>query len=126
LLIACVTFAVSGLFDAAVAVMVLLIGAAVLTVAELFHSAGAWGMSFGLAPKDRQGEYLGAFAMGSRIYDAVGPALVTGVVLGLGPLGWILLGVLFACLALALSRAGTWAQSRSVRKTSPRMSGASR
>lgn len=63
----------------------------------------------GLAPEDRQGEYLGAFAMGTRIYDSLGPILVTSLILGLGQLGWALLGLMYAGLALSLSAAAHWA-----------------
>jgi hypothetical protein len=68
-----------------------------------------WSLSYGLAPEDRQGEYLGAFAMGTRIYDSLGPILVTSLILGLGQLGWALLGLMFAGLALGLSAAAHWA-----------------
>jgi len=73
------------------------------------QAAAGWGLSYGLAPDDRQGEYLGAFAMGTRIYDTLGPVLVTAMVLGLGELGWALLGLLFLGLAIALSAVSRWA-----------------
>lgn len=101
LLVACLVFAVSGHLVALVA------GVVVLTVAEMLHSAGSWGVSFGLAPEDRQGQYLGAFTMGTRIYDTVGPGLVTALTLGAGPPGWAALGVLYLTLALLLSRTST-------------------
>lgn len=112
MLLACLILAVSGMLPTVPALLTVVLGVTMLTVAELFHSAGSWGVSFGLAPEDRQGEYLGAFAMGGRIYDAVGPALVTGLALGLGAPGWVALGVLFLGLAFALAKASTWAQSR--------------
>jgi MFS-type transporter involved in bile tolerance (Atg22 family) len=73
------------------------------------QSAAGWSLSYGLAPEDRQGEYLGAFAMGTRIYDTLGPVLVTALILGLGELGWVLLGLLFLCLAITLSAISRWA-----------------
>jgi MFS family permease len=99
LLVACLVFAVSGHVVALVAGMV------VFTLAEMLHSAGSWGVSFGLAPEDRQGQYLGAFTMGTRIYDTAGPGLVTALTLGAGPPGWAVLGLLYLALAFALSRA---------------------
>jgi hypothetical protein len=99
LLVACLVFAVSG------HVVALVVGVIVLTVAEMLHSAGSWGVSFGLAPEDKQGQYLGAFTMGTRIYDTVGPGLVTAMTLGAGPPGWVALGVLYLVLALSLSYA---------------------
>jgi Major Facilitator Superfamily len=101
------------------AVVVLAVGCVVLTLAEMLQSAGGWGLSYALAPEDRQGEYLGAFAMGTRIYDSLGPVLVTSMILGLGRLGWILLGVLYVVLALGRSAAAGWA-----RRTRPVMTAA--
>jgi hypothetical protein len=101
LLVACLVFAVSDRVPLA-----LVAGVVVLTLAELWHSSGAWGLSFALAPPDRQGQYLGAFAMGSRIYDTAGPALATGLTLGAGALGWAALGVLFLVAALSAGACG--------------------
>lgn len=106
LLVACLVFAVSG------HVVALVAGVVVFTLAEMQHSAGSWGVSFGLAPEDRQGQYLGAFTMGTRIYDTVGPGLVTALTLGAGPPGWVALGLLYLALALALSRASRYCQTR--------------
>ena len=47
--------------------------------------------------------------MGTRIYDSLGPILVTTVILGLGQPGWVLLGLLYLGLALSLSAAARWA-----------------
>jgi hypothetical protein len=98
---ACLVFALS-----AQAPLALVAGMVVLTVAELWQSAGAWGLSFALAPEDRQGEYLGAFAMGTRIYDSAGPALVTALTLGAGAFGWAALGVLFLVTAWSAGACG--------------------
>lgn len=106
LAVSCLVLTVSGtVIGAVAAVAVLVVAVLALTVAELYHLAGSWGVSFGLAPDDRQGQYLGAFAMGTRIYDAAGPALVSGLVLGLGPPGWLLLGGLLLAASLALAAA---------------------
>ena len=47
--------------------------------------------------------------MGTRIYDTLGPILVITMVLGLGQLGWVLLGLLYLGLAISLSAAAHWA-----------------
>ena len=109
LLAACLVFASTRALPAPVAVIVLGAGCVLLTLAEMLQQAGGWSLSYALAPEDRQGEYLGAFAMGTRIYDSVGPILVTSMILGLGQLGWALLGLLYAGLALGLSAAAHWA-----------------
>jgi MFS family permease len=109
LLAGCVVLAGTRALPALGAIIVLGIGCVLLTLGEMLQQAGGWSLSYGLAPEDRQGEYLGAFAMGTRIYDSLGPILVTSVILGLGQLGWTLLGLLYAGLALGLSAAAHWA-----------------
>ncbi len=109
LLAACLVFASTGRLSALGAIAVLGGGCVLLTFAEMSQSAAGWGLSYGLAPEDRQGEYLGAYAMGTRIYDTLGPVLVTAMILGLGQLGWGLLGLLYLFLAIALSASVRWA-----------------
>ncbi|MCW2930624.1 MAG: major facilitator superfamily 1 [Actinomycetia bacterium] len=109
LLAACLVFATTGRLPAPAAIIVLGAGCVLLTLGEMSQAAGGWSLSYGLAPEDRQGEYLGAFAMGTRIYDTLGPILVATMVLGLGQLGWVLLGLLYLGLAVSLSAAAQWA-----------------
>jgi len=109
LLAACLVLASTRALPAPAAIIVLGAGAVLLTLGEVLQQAGGWSLSYGLAPEDRQGEYLGAFAMGTRIYDSLGPVLVTSLILGLGQLGWALLGLMYAGLALGLSAAARWA-----------------
>lgn len=109
LLAACLVLAGTRALPAPAAIIVLGAGCVLLTLGEVLQQAGGWSLSYGLAPEDRQGEYLGAFAMGTRIYDSLGPILVTSLILGLGQLGWALLGVMYAGLALGLSAAAHWA-----------------
>ena len=109
LLAACLVLASTRALPAPAAIIVLGAGSVLLTLGEVLQQAGGWSLSYGLAPEDRQGEYLGAFAMGTRIYDSLGPILVTSLILGLGQLGWALLGLMYAGLALGLSAAAHWA-----------------
>jgi hypothetical protein len=109
LLAACLVLATTRALPAPAAIIVLGAGSVLLTLGEVLQQAGGWSLSYGLAPEDRQGEYLGAFAMGTRIYDSLGPVLVTSLILGLGQLGWALLGLMYAGLALGLSAAAHWA-----------------
>jgi len=109
LLAACLVLASTRALPAPAAIIVLGTGSVLLTLGEVLQQAGGWSLSYGLAPEDRQGEYLGAFAMGTRIYDSLGPILVTSLILGLGQFGWALLGLMYAGLALGLSAAAHWA-----------------
>jgi hypothetical protein len=112
LLLACVVFAVTGMLAEPAAILALGAGCVLLTLGELFQSAGGWGLSYALAPEDRQGQYLGAFSMGTRIYDTAGPILVSALVLGLGAFGWVLIGLLFLALATGLAAAAHWADRK--------------
>jgi hypothetical protein len=117
LLAACLVFAVSGSVGPALALTALAAGCVLLTIGELLQSAGAWGISYDLARPERQGEYLGAFSMGTRIYDTVGPVLAVGLVLNLGVAEWVLMGALLLGISLALTpavRAATPAQHDAV------------
>jgi len=76
-------------------------GALLLTVAELLQVAGAWGLSYGLAPDERITEYQSVFALSMGVQETVGPALVTALVLNVGAgLGWAVLGVGVALLTV--------------------------
>lgn len=89
------------------AIALLLTATALLTVGEIFQSAGSWGLSFELAPPGGRGGHLGAFSLGSALQDVAGPALVTFVVIQHAPHGWWLLAAaLLASGALVAPLAG--------------------
>src|SRR5262249_47780046 len=77
----CVLFATSAAVPGTVAVVaVLVLAAVVLTAGELWHAAGAWGVSFGLAPEETRGRYLAVFSLGLATAEVIGPVLVASVV----------------------------------------------
>jgi hypothetical protein len=78
----------------------------VASLAELLTLAGAFGVSFGLAPAHAVGEYQGVWNVGNGASLAIGPGLLTAVCLRGGTLGW-------AALAVAVTLAG-WGISRIV------------
>jgi hypothetical protein len=87
---------------------VLIAGTLLLTAGELWHSIGAWELSYKYAPEDRRTEYLSIFALGNSVQDVVGPPLITIVVLGWAGAGWAVLACLLlgAVLVLPVSVAG--------------------
>jgi MFS family permease len=109
LLIACLVFALSGGLGSLGAVAALVAGTVLLTIGELWSSAGSWGVSFELSPEHRQGEYLAAFSLGESLAQVIGPVLVTTLVIGVGVGGWFLLGGLFLLLGAAAVPAAAWA-----------------
>ncbi|MDP4504054.1 MFS transporter [Nonomuraea turcica] len=104
MLAACMVFALSTY-----GWVFLLVAAALLVVGEMLLAAGAWEISFGLAPDDRQGQYQGFFGTGVAVARMCGPVALTALVLGGGTLGWLLLGTVFMAAGAAMAPAARWA-----------------
>ncbi|MFJ5784972.1 MFS transporter [Streptomyces hydrogenans] len=117
---ACAVFAATALpgLGAGTAVTVLVLGSVLLVVAEMRHSAGAWQLGLGLAPADRVGQYQGFYGAGVPVARTLGPLVVTTLLVGGGPAGWLLLGGAFALAAAATGPAARWAA-----RTRPRPEG---
>ncbi|MEU2659719.1 MFS transporter [Streptomyces sp. NPDC007325] len=111
LLAACAVFAVTALpgLGAGAAVAVLVLGAVLLVVAEMRHAAGSWQLGLGLAPADRIGRYQGFYGAGVPVARALGPLVVTTLLIGGGPVGWLLLGGVFLLAATATGPVARWA-----------------
>ncbi|WP_433004655.1 MFS transporter [Kribbella sp. CA-294648] len=110
MLAACGVFALSAIGMApAVAAGVLAAAAALLTFGEMKLASGAWEISFGLAPADKQGQYQGFFGTGPAVARMLGPALLTTLVLGWGAVGWMVVGALFLGTSAATGPAVRWA-----------------
>ena len=107
--VACLLYAASGGVSTPLAVGLLLAGALVHVVGELWHSAAGWGISFGLAPAHAQGQYQGAYGMGMQLGSMLAPVLVTTLAVGWGAPGWLVLAVLFALLGAAQPPVVRWA-----------------
>ncbi len=103
LALACVLLGLASGRSSGWAAGLLVAGAVVLTVGELWQSAGGWGLSYDLAPTDRYGQYQGVYALGNGIRDTFGPATVTALALVVGLPGWLLLAAGFAVVGLAMA-----------------------
>lgn len=90
--------------------LVLFVGAAVLCAAGVWVTAAGFSLSFELAPAHAQGQYQGVTLLGLDAAGAVGPALLTALVLGLGAPGWVLLGLGFAAAGLMGPAVTRWAE----------------
>ncbi|MGN9837582.1 MFS transporter [Nonomuraea sp. H19] len=101
---ACAVFALSAYGWA-----FLLVAAALLVAGEMLLAAGAWEISFALAPEDKQGQYQGFFGTGVAVARMLGPVALTALVLGGGTVGWLLLGVVFLTAGAAMAPAVRWA-----------------
>ncbi|MFI9720176.1 MFS transporter [Streptomyces sp. NPDC052396] len=98
--VSCLVFAVSAGHGRLLDSMALLGGALALVLGELCQSAAGWGLSFGLAPPGRQGEYQAVFSLGRGLQQFAGPWLMTSLVVGAGGAGWLALAALFVLLGL--------------------------
>ncbi|MCO1596073.1 MFS transporter [Micromonospora sp. RHAY321] len=107
--LACVLFAASGALPTAAAIGLLCCGSLVHVIGELWHSAAGWGISFGLAPADAQGQYQGTYGMGYELGKMLAPVVVTSLALGWGVPGWLLLGGLFLLLGALVPPVVRWA-----------------
>jgi MFS family permease len=92
-----------------VAVALLLLGAAVHVVGEMISSGGQWGLSMGLAPMERQGQYQGFASLGFSLSNVIAPTLITLLCIEWGRPGWWLMGALVLGSGLLLVPASRWA-----------------
>lgn len=105
-------FAVIGLSGGVgpwVAVVLLLGGAAIHVVGEMISSGGQWGVSMGLAPMERQGQYQGFASFGFAVSGVVGPTLITFLCIEWGWPGWYAMGAIVVAAAAAIGPASRWA-----------------
>jgi hypothetical protein len=109
LLIACGLYALSGHAHHIVTIALLIAGALIHVVGELWHAASGWGISFGLSPSDKHGQYQGAYAIGMQLGQMLAPFVVTTLAVGWGDPGWLLLGVAFALAGAAMPPTVDWA-----------------
>lgn len=99
----CAVFALSALPGAGWAAAALLVaGAALQADAEMRQSAGSWQIGFALAPADRMGQYQGFFAAGVPVARALGPLVLTSLLLVWGIPGWLLLGAVLLAASYAM------------------------
>ncbi|MEU0154035.1 MFS transporter [Micromonospora fulviviridis] len=106
MVVACALFAVSataaGPWPAAA---LLLLGAGAQVYAEMAHGAGAWQLSFDLAPADRHGLYQGFFGAGVPLARMLGPVLLTWLIVDGGAAGWLAFAALYAAAAAGIGPA---------------------
>ncbi|APY89759.1 MFS transporter [Streptomyces alfalfae] len=91
-------------------VTVLVLGALLHVAGEMRQSAGAWQIGFALAPAAHVGQYQGFFGTGVPLARALGPLLLTWLLVVWGAPGWPVLGALFLGASLAMGPAVRWAE----------------
>jgi MFS family permease len=108
-LVACGGVAMAADLPAWAAAAVLLAAVAVHSVGEMCHAAAVFALSFELAPAHAQSEYVGLQDMGLGAAFAVAPAVLGALCLGVGQVGWLLLGGLLTAAGLATVPVVRWA-----------------
>ena len=101
--------ALSGAVGARAAAALLLGGAAVHVVGEMISSGGQWGVSMGLAPMERQGQYQGFASFGFSLSGVIAPTLITFLCIEWGWPGWYVMGGIVVAAAAALGPVSRWA-----------------
>jgi MFS family permease len=108
-LVACGGVALSSGLPAWASAAILLAAVGVHSVGEMCHAAAVFALSFELAPAHAQSEYVGLQDMGLGAAFAVAPAVLGALCLGIGQVGWLLLGGILAAAGLATVPIIRWA-----------------
>ncbi|WP_432939581.1 MFS transporter [Kribbella sp. CA-253562] len=115
LALACGVLALTDVTSGAVTIGLLVVAALLHVLGEMLQSAGGWGISFELAPPGGQGQYQGAYAMGTQVGDLVAPVVLTVVAVSWGWPGWLLTATIFlvagALIPVAVRRHRQWASA---------------
>jgi len=78
------------------------VGHVTVTGAELFQSAGEWGLVAELSDPERRGEYQGVLALGTTLGTVWAPALYTFLAMSWGPPGWLVIAALVVVAAVGI------------------------
>lgn len=106
----CVIFALAKGQGVWLAAVILVAGALAHVLGEMWHSAGAWSLSYGLARDGAQGQYQGLFETSTQLGSMVAPLAITSALAGLGYGGWLLFAVVFLVAGYLASPVTRWAQ----------------
>jgi MFS family permease len=91
------------------AVLLLIVSACVHVVGEMMSSSGQWGVTMGLAPVERQGQYQGFAGLAFSLSRVVAPTLITVLCIEWGRPGWFVLGALILAATAAMKPVSAWA-----------------
>jgi MFS family permease len=109
-LVSCPVLALTSDVPAWATIIVLAVAVVVHSVGEVWESSAEFALGFGLAPDHAQGQYQGLLGLGFDVGQAVAPAILTTVVLGLGQVGWLVLALVFVGLGLAGPPLAAWGE----------------
>ena len=87
------------------AAALLILATTLMSLGEIWQSAGAWELSYRYADPEREVQYLAVFSLGVTAQDIYGPALVAVAVIGAGAAGWLGLAAVFVAATLLVGPA---------------------
>lgn len=99
------------------------LGHVTVTGAELFQSAGQWGIQAELSDPERRGEYQGVANLGYTLGTVWAPAAYTYLAMHWGAPGWILIAAVIAFAAVAI-RPAAHAAEKFLARGAPRLADA--
>ncbi|MEQ6903784.1 MFS transporter [Nocardioides sp. YIM 152588] len=85
-----------------VTVALIWLGHITVTGAELYQSAGEWGLQAELSEPDRRGEYQGVTQLGFTLGSVWAPAAYTFLAIEWGATGWLLIAAIILVAAAAI------------------------
>ena len=86
------------------------LGHVTVTGAELFQSAGQWGLTAELSDPHRRGEYQGAAQLGDTIGSVWAPATYTFLAINWGTPGWLLIAAIVVLATIGMHPSARAAQ----------------
>ncbi|MFG1839916.1 MFS transporter [Micromonospora sp. NPDC049175] len=102
-------WAATGFVSGALAIGLLLCATAIYTLGDLWHAGAGAALAYDLAAPDAIGAYQGVDTLLAGLARAAGPAVLTWLILGGGPIGWLALAGLLAGAGLAVPPLTRWA-----------------
>lgn len=95
LLVSCLVYSASANLDIWLSATILGVGMVIHTLGELYAAAGSWSIGFELAVEKHMGQYQGVYSLGWGLGGTFGPLYITAMVVGLGVIGWAIMGLVF-------------------------------
>ena len=95
------------------------LGHVTVTFAELFNSAGDWGLQAELSDPARRGEYQGVTQLGYTVGSVWAPAAYTFLAMEWGTPGWVLIAAIIVGAAVAIHPAARAAERYLAREAAP-------
>jgi MFS family permease len=102
MLASCVIVAVTHDTTGAITIGLVWLGHLTVTGAELFQSAGEWGLQAELSDPERMGEYQGAAQLGGTLGYVWAPAAYTYLAMEWHDLGWVLIGAIIVVATIGI------------------------